>query len=103
MRRLGWKTELDMMIDIIGISMVNGSIVKDKLIEKGMDFKTPYFTPSGNYIPDTEFDEFITYFLNNNIIEYNPDYHVVSVHKIDNDYCLSKSYLREYRINEILS
>lgn len=101
MRRLGWKTELDMIVDIIGSSVVSGRTIKNKLIERGMDFKTPYLTPIGSYILDPEFDQFIDNFLDNNILIANPGHDVMSGYKVDNDYCLSKYYLRKYKLKEL--
>lgn len=85
-QRYGHYQEETWLIDIIGDSNVNGRIIREKLSDKGLNFDKE------------EFNSFIRFKLLNRVITYsNP----VIIDLNENDYCLTKEYLRNWKLKEL--
>ena len=85
-QRHGHYQEETWLIDIIGDSNVNGRIIREKLSDKGLNFDKE------------EFNSFIRFKLLNRVITYsNP----VIIDLSENDYCLTKEYLRNWKLKEL--
>ena len=85
-QRYGHYQEETWLIDIIGDSNVNGSIIREKLSDKGLSFDR------------VEFNSFINFKLLNRVITYsNP----VVIDLFENDYCLTKEYLRNWKLKQL--
>ena len=106
MNRLDFDIEKDMVIDIIGESLMNCEIIIEKLEKKGInfgpkDYKSWRAYPSHNRT--NNINQFIDDLIIVGVIRNNPDVDVISSIFTDNDYCLTVPYLREYKLNKILS
>lgn len=85
-QRYGHYQEETWLIDIIGDSNLNGRIIREKLSDKGLNFDKE------------EFNSFIRFKLLNRVITYsNP----VIIDLNENDYCLTKEYLRNWKLKEL--
>ena len=87
-QRYGHYQEETWLIDIIGDSNVNGRIIREKLSDKGLNFDKE------------EFNSFINFKLLNRVITYsNPV--IIDLNENDYDYCLTKEYLRNWKLKEL--
>jgi hypothetical protein len=96
MRKVVRCDERKIVIDIVGDSLMNGSILVERLREAGIIF---YDGLRGSQ--NSQINEFIKNLIENEILMYNPDVDEVSSDMIYNDYCLTKTCLREYKINKL--
>lgn len=90
-RRLGYANELELIVNTIGDSIMNGEYILKSFKEAGAD------------IGDVEdINIFFTYWIDREVVTYNPDVYEICVSNMErNDYCLTKEYLREYKLNQI--
>ena len=98
MKQIGWNTQIDMLIDIVGDKLVNGRYIIKELEMRGLRFDS---------IPGRESNqELINHFFNqmrgiDKVLRFDPDVFEVSSNMHQNDYCLTVERLREYKLNKI--
>lgn len=94
-QRYGHYQEETWLIDIIGDSNVNGRIIREKLSDKGLNFDKE------------EFNSFINFKLKNGVISYSHQddnrlfFMDAFIDSLENDYCLTKEYLRNWKLKEL--
>jgi hypothetical protein len=88
-QRFGYHQEETWLIDIIGDKFVSGSVIREKLSDKGLNFD------------NNEFDLFLGSKLQNGVISYSYIEEGADSNKYRTYFCLVKEYLRSWKLKEL--